>query len=94
MPLLRTRLDSNDRTLLLRQLALLCGNGLSMDEAIRRLARHNESAGVRSFCQSMMEKPECRDTSDELFEPLLAALLDRCSEKAELTATLADGTPG
>jgi type IV pilus assembly protein PilC len=91
MPLLDKRLDSNDRTLLLRQLALLCGNGLSMDQAIRRLARHNESAGVRSFCQSMLDAPDGRGPADALLDPVMTAVLQRCSENAELAPTVAEG---
>lgn len=91
MPLFKKRLDSNDRTLLLRQLALLCGNGLSMDQAIRRLARHNESAGVRSYCRSLLETSDRHDTPDALCDPLMAAVLDRCSESTDLSPTVAEG---
>ncbi len=91
MPLFHKRLDPNDRTLLLRQLALLCGNGLSMDQAIRRLAQHNESAKVRSYCRSLLDQTDRRDTTDAFFDPLVTAVLERCSESAAQTSTMAEG---
>jgi type IV pilus assembly protein PilC len=91
MPLIKRRLKPHHRTLLLRQLALLCGNGHTMDQAFRRLARHNESSGVRSFCRSMLEKTGRSDIPDELFDPLMVQLLNQCSENAAMAATLAEG---
>jgi type IV pilus assembly protein PilC len=91
MPLFKTRLDTDDRTLLLRQLALLCGNGLSLNKGIRRLAEHNESEGVRSYCRYILENSDHRQVPEELFDPMIKAVLDRCSESAELASAVAEG---
>jgi type IV pilus assembly protein PilC len=91
MSLFKKRLASDDRTLLLRQLSLLCGNGLSVDQAIRRLAGRNESAGVRAYCQTLLEKADRRDDPDGLFDPLLSAVLRQCSESAAPAPTVAQG---
>jgi type IV pilus assembly protein PilC len=91
MPLFKTKLDTDDRTLLLRQLALLCGNGLSQDQAIHRLAEHNESERVRSYCRSRLENSDRRQAPMELFDPMITAVLDRCSESAEMASVVAEG---
>jgi type IV pilus assembly protein PilC len=65
--------------LLLRQLALLTGSGLSLPDALKRLSQYNESASVQAFCRELLEQQDARQHPEDeshlnFMRPLLNVL--------------------
>ncbi len=79
----RKKLKPAERALFLRQLAILCGNGLSLTEAIQKLAQNNESPPVKAYCRYLMERQQGLNSEEKEGSLFEGTLLARLSDKAE-----------
>ncbi|MBI5550492.1 MAG: type II secretion system F family protein [Desulfobacterales bacterium] len=82
MPLFKKELNPEDRTLFLRQLAMLCEYGLTLPQAIGRLSESNESTAVAVYCRRLMEGMEGQGLNALSQTHPMLSVLARLTEKS------------
>lgn len=79
----KRKLKPADRTVFLRQLAMLCDNGFSLAQAVGQLAQNNESPAVKAYCRYLAESQDVRDGGGHEAPLLQGTIIAKLSDKAE-----------
>ncbi len=82
MPLFQKELNAEERTLFLRQLAMLSEYGLALPQAVRRLSESNESAAVAAYCRRLLERMEGHGLNALSQTHPMLSVLARLAEKS------------
>ncbi|MBT8342351.1 MAG: hypothetical protein HKP58_16125 [Desulfatitalea sp.] len=68
---------------MLRQLAMLSANGMSLAQAIPVLAQRNESRAIRRYCQKLRDDPHAIRQVENSVDPLMGEIIPGISLKLE-----------